>query len=41
MHLTDEYLIKFEGVRLLPSILADLNGNGKREVLIATHEAKI
>ncbi|KAF4371885.1 hypothetical protein G4B88_016948 [Cannabis sativa] len=41
MHLSDEYPIKFEGERLPPPIVADLNGDGKREVLLATHDAKI
>lgn len=41
MHLSDEYPIKFEGERLPPPIVADLNGDGKSEVLIATHDAKI
>lgn len=41
MHLSDEYPIKFEGERLPPPIVADLNGDGKREVLVATHDAKI
>ncbi|PON71532.1 FG-GAP repeat-containing protein [Parasponia andersonii] len=41
MHLSDDYPIKFEGERLPPPIVADLNGDGKREVLVATHDAKI
>lgn len=41
MHLSDEYPIKYEGDRLPPPIVADLNGDGKKEVLIATHDAKI
>ncbi|XP_062102505.1 uncharacterized protein LOC133812717 [Humulus lupulus] len=41
MHLTDEYPIKFEGERLPPPIVADLNGDGKREILVATYDAKI
>ncbi|XP_050126192.1 uncharacterized protein LOC126603407 [Malus sylvestris] len=41
MHLSDDYPIKFEGDRLPPPIVADLNGDGKKEVLIATHDAKI
>lgn len=41
MHLSDEYPIKFEGERLPPPIVADLNGDGKREVFVATHDAKI
>ncbi|KAG6397396.1 hypothetical protein SASPL_143563 [Salvia splendens] len=40
-HLSDEYPIKYEGDRLPPPIVADLNGDGKKEVLIATHDAKI
>ncbi|CAK9320713.1 unnamed protein product [Citrullus colocynthis] len=41
MHLTDEYPIKYEGDRLPPPVVADLNGDGKKEVLVATHDAKI
>ncbi|KAJ7944224.1 FG-GAP repeat-containing protein [Quillaja saponaria] len=41
MHLSDEYPIKYEGERLPPPIVADLNGDGKKEVLVATHDAKI
>ncbi|XP_059437498.1 uncharacterized protein LOC132170512 [Corylus avellana] len=41
MHLSDEYPIKYEAERLPPPIVADLNGDGKKEVLIATHDAKI
>ncbi|KAL0904280.1 hypothetical protein M5K25_026367 [Dendrobium thyrsiflorum] len=40
-HLTDEYPIKYEAERLPPPIVADLNGDGKCEVLVATHDAKI
>ncbi|GAB2282792.1 hypothetical protein Dimus_017327 [Dionaea muscipula] len=40
-HLFDDYPIKYEGERLPPPIVADLNGDGKREVLVATHDAKI
>lgn len=40
-HLTDDYPIKYEGERLPPPIVADLNGDGRREVLVATHDAKI
>ncbi|KAH7668536.1 Integrin alpha N-terminal domain-containing protein [Dioscorea alata] len=40
-HLSDEYPIKYEAERLPPPIVADLNGDGKKEVLIATHDAKI
>ncbi|KAG6394572.1 hypothetical protein SASPL_145161 [Salvia splendens] len=40
-HLSDEYPVKYEGHRLPPPILTDLNGDGKKEVLIATHDAKI
>ncbi|XP_042030756.1 uncharacterized protein LOC121777536 [Salvia splendens] len=40
-HLSDEYPIKYEGDRLPPPIVADLNGDGRKEVLIATHDAKI
>lgn len=41
MHLFDEYPIKYEGERLPPPLVADLNGDGKKEVLVATHDAKI
>ncbi|CAJ2646478.1 unnamed protein product [Trifolium pratense] len=41
MHLTDEYPIKYETERLPPPLVADLNGDGKKEVLVATHDAKI
>ncbi|KAK8916541.1 hypothetical protein KSP39_PZI022959 [Platanthera zijinensis] len=40
-HITDEYPIKYEAERLPPPIVADLNGDGKSEVLVATHDAKI
>ncbi|CAN0861474.1 hypothetical protein LINGRAHAP2_LOCUS8216 [Linum grandiflorum] len=40
-HLSDEYPIKYEAERLPPPVVADLNGDGKREVLVATHDAKI
>ncbi|KAL5752565.1 hypothetical protein ACOSP7_022762 [Xanthoceras sorbifolium] len=40
-HLSDEYPIKYDGDRLPPPIVADLNGDGKKEVLVATHDAKI
>ncbi|CAA7391968.1 unnamed protein product [Spirodela intermedia] len=40
-HLSDEYPIKYEADRLPPPIIADLNGDGKSEVLVATHDAKI
>ncbi|KAK6150598.1 hypothetical protein DH2020_015530 [Rehmannia glutinosa] len=40
-HLSDEYPIKYEADRLPPPIVADLNGDGKKEVLVATHDAKI
>lgn len=41
MHLFDEYPIKYEAERLPPPVVADLNGDGKKEVLVATHDAKI
>ncbi|KAK7309318.1 hypothetical protein RJT34_05945 [Clitoria ternatea] len=41
MHLTDEYPIKYEAERLPPPLVADLNGDGKKEVLVASHDAKI
>ncbi|KAJ4823007.1 hypothetical protein Tsubulata_000380 [Turnera subulata] len=40
-HLSDEYPIKYEADRLPPPIVADLNGDGRKEVLVATHDAKI
>ncbi|KAK2990452.1 hypothetical protein RJ640_011200 [Escallonia rubra] len=40
-HLSDEYPIKYEGERLPPPIVADLNGDGRKEILVATHDAKI
>lgn len=40
-HLSDEYPIKYEAERLPPPIVADLNGDGKKEILVATHDAKI
>lgn len=40
-HLSEEYPIKFEAERLPPPIVADLNGDGKKEILVATHDAKI
>ncbi|OAY74659.1 hypothetical protein ACMD2_02370 [Ananas comosus] len=40
-HLSDEYPIKYEAERLPPPVVVDLNGDGKSEVLVATHDAKI
>ncbi|XP_073289228.1 uncharacterized protein [Primulina huaijiensis] len=40
-HLSDDYPIKYEGERLPPPIVTDLNGDGKTEVLVPTHDAKI
>ncbi|MBA0618121.1 hypothetical protein Godav_027511 [Gossypium davidsonii] len=40
-HLSDEYPIKYEAERLPPPLVADLNGDGKIEILVATHDAKI
>lgn len=40
-HLSDDYPIKYEAERLPPPIVADLNGDGRKEVLVATHDAKI
>lgn len=39
--MSDDYPIKYEAERLPPPIVADLNGDGKSEVLVATHDAKI
>ena len=39
--MSDEYPIKYEGEQLPPPIVSDLNGDGKKEVLITTHDAKI
>ncbi|KAM7252154.1 hypothetical protein ACFE04_024037 [Oxalis oulophora] len=40
-HLSDDYPIKYEADRLPPPLVADLNGDGKFEILVATHDAKI
>lgn len=40
-HLSEEYPIKYEAERLPPPLVADLNGDGKKEILVATHDAKI
>ncbi|KAL6959989.1 hypothetical protein U1Q18_040135 [Sarracenia purpurea var. burkii] len=40
-HLSEEYPIKYEAERLPPPIVSDLNGDGKKEILVATHDAKI
>nr|CAB3469143.1 unnamed protein product [Digitaria exilis] len=41
-HLSDEdFPIKYEADRLPPPLVADLNGDGKPEVLLPTHDAKI
>ncbi|RCV23336.1 hypothetical protein SETIT_4G290700v2 [Setaria italica] len=41
-HLADEdFPIKYEADRLPPPLIADLNGDGKPEVLLPTHDAKI
>ncbi|KAA8531935.1 hypothetical protein F0562_006348 [Nyssa sinensis] len=40
-HLSDEYPVKYEVGRLPPPIVADLNGDGKKEILVATPDAKI
>ncbi|XAR73815.1 hypothetical protein NMG60_11007909 [Bertholletia excelsa] len=40
-HLSEEYPIKYEAERLPRPIVADLNGDGKKEVLVATSDAKI
>ncbi|KAL9670177.1 hypothetical protein QQ045_007728 [Rhodiola kirilowii] len=40
-HLYDDYPIKYEAERLPPPLVYDLNGDGKIEVLVATHDAKI
>ncbi|KAG5241169.1 FG-GAP REPEAT-CONTAINING PROTEIN [Salix purpurea] len=40
-HLSDDYPIKYETDRLPPPIVSDLNGDGKKEILVATHDAKI
>lgn len=39
--MSDDYPIKYEAERLPPPIVADLNGDGKKEVVVATHDAKI
>ncbi|WZZ17113.1 hypothetical protein YC2023_110202 [Brassica napus] len=40
-HLYDEYPVKHEADRLPPPIIADLSGDGKKEVIVATNDAKI
>ncbi|KAF3571217.1 hypothetical protein F2Q69_00061673 [Brassica cretica] len=40
-HLYDEYPVKHEADRLTPPIIADFNGDGKKEVIVATNDAKI
>jgi hypothetical protein len=41
-HLADQdFPIKYEVDRLPPPLVADLNGDGRPEVLLPTHEAKI
>ncbi|KAL2632806.1 hypothetical protein R1flu_004285 [Riccia fluitans] len=41
-HTLDEtYPIKHEAERLPPPIVTDLNGDGRKEILVATHDAKI
>ncbi|KAG5535994.1 hypothetical protein RHGRI_023699 [Rhododendron griersonianum] len=40
-HLSEEYPIKYEAERLPPPLVSDLNGDGKKEILMATHDAKI
>ncbi|XP_043708663.1 uncharacterized protein LOC122657931 [Telopea speciosissima] len=41
VHLSDDYPIKYEAERLPPPVVADLNGDGRSEILVATHDAKI
>ncbi|KAJ3678463.1 hypothetical protein LUZ60_002266 [Juncus effusus] len=41
VHFSEEYPVKYEAERLPPPLIADLNGDGKSEVLVATHDAKI
>ncbi|XP_072984173.1 uncharacterized protein [Typha latifolia] len=41
VHFSEEYPIKYEAERLPPPVVADLNGDGKNEVLVATDDAKI
>ncbi|KAL0730419.1 hypothetical protein Bca4012_026512 [Brassica carinata] len=40
-HLYDDYPVKHESDHLPPPLIADLNGDGKKEVLVATNDAKI
>ncbi|KAF8046253.1 hypothetical protein N665_3912s0004, partial [Sinapis alba] len=40
-HMYEEYPVKHEADRLPPPLIADLNGDGKKEVLVATNDAKI
>ncbi|CAM6104584.1 unnamed protein product [Calypogeia fissa] len=39
--LDDSYPIKHEAERLPPPLVTDLNGDGRKEILVATHDAKI
>ncbi|KAG6549554.1 hypothetical protein Mapa_008935 [Marchantia paleacea] len=39
--LDESYPIKHEAERLPPPIVTDLNGDGRKEILVATHDAKI
>lgn len=41
LHLADDYPFKLEAERLPPPLIADLNGDGRSEILVATHDAKI
>jgi len=41
LHLADDYPFKHEAERLPPPLIADLNGDGRSEILVATHDAKI
>lgn len=41
MHFSEDYPVKYEAERLPLPLVTDLNGDGKAEILIATHDAKI
>ncbi|KAJ4785577.1 tRNA uridine 5-carboxymethylaminomethyl modification enzyme MnmG [Rhynchospora pubera] len=41
VHFSEDYPVKYEAERLPPPLVTDLNGDGKAEILVATHDAKI
>jgi hypothetical protein len=38
---SEDYRVKYEAERLPPPLVTDLNGDGKAEILVATHDAEI